>query len=161
MRWSRRRPATPRSRPCWRECPSQTIRARVWRGNVDRGVVARTISQHEDILAALVARDPELAEAAATIHVATTEAWIKGDRGRWNLADQEAPRVDRLVTFLAPAKSAAIVAASFRRAPDEPSARKTRPCSTRATRVAVRRREPRRHGALLAIATGRGLLRRR
>ena len=42
---------------------SQTIRARVWRGNVDRGVVARTISQHEDILAALIAGDSELAEA--------------------------------------------------------------------------------------------------
>jgi GntR family transcriptional repressor for pyruvate dehydrogenase complex len=56
---------------------SQTIRARVWRGNVDRGVVARTISQHEDIVAALVAGGAELAEATATIHVATTEAWIK------------------------------------------------------------------------------------
>ena len=64
---------------------SQTVRARVWRGNLDRGVVARTISQHEDIVAALVARDPELAEATATIHVATTEAWIKATvaAGSW------------------------------------------------------------------------------
>jgi GntR family transcriptional regulator, transcriptional repressor for pyruvate dehydrogenase complex len=56
---------------------SQTIRARIWRGNIDRSVVARTISQHEDILAALVARDPVLAEATATVHVATTENWIR------------------------------------------------------------------------------------
>jgi GntR family transcriptional regulator, transcriptional repressor for pyruvate dehydrogenase complex len=56
---------------------SPTIRARVWRGNIDRTVVARTISQHEDILGALAARDPVLAEATATIHVATTEAWIR------------------------------------------------------------------------------------
>jgi GntR family transcriptional repressor for pyruvate dehydrogenase complex len=55
----------------------QTVRTRVWRGNVDQGVVTNTISQHEDILAALVARDPVLAEATATVHVATTEAWIR------------------------------------------------------------------------------------
>jgi GntR family transcriptional repressor for pyruvate dehydrogenase complex len=55
----------------------KTIRARVWRGNVDQGVVARTISQHEDIYASLVARDPVLAAATATVHVATTEAWIR------------------------------------------------------------------------------------
>jgi GntR family transcriptional regulator, transcriptional repressor for pyruvate dehydrogenase complex len=66
---------------------SQTIRARVWRGNVDRGVVARTISQHEDILTALVAGDPELAEATATVHVATTEAWIRSTMaaGGWSV----------------------------------------------------------------------------
>jgi len=65
---------------------SQTIRARVWRGNVDRSVVARTISQHEDIVAALAAGDQELAEATATIHVATTEAWIRSTMaaGGWS-----------------------------------------------------------------------------
>lgn len=55
----------------------QTIRARVWRGDVDAPVVSRTLSQHEDILAALRARDPDLATATATVHVATTEAWIR------------------------------------------------------------------------------------
>jgi GntR family transcriptional repressor for pyruvate dehydrogenase complex len=55
----------------------QTVRARVWRGNVDGNVIARTISQHEDILAALVAGDPVLAESAAVLHVATTEAWLR------------------------------------------------------------------------------------
>lgn len=64
----------------------QTVRARVWRGNIDRDVVSQTILQHEDILAALVARDPVLAEQAATDHVATTEAWIRNAvaRGSWS-----------------------------------------------------------------------------
>lgn len=63
----------------------QTIKARVWRGNVDQKVVARTISQHEDILRALTAHDPELAAATATVHVATTEVWIREvvESGRW------------------------------------------------------------------------------
>lgn len=70
---------------------SQTIRARVWRGNVDRSVVARTISQHEDIVAALAAGDQELAEATATIHVATTEAWIRSTMaaGGWSTVPLE------------------------------------------------------------------------
>jgi GntR family transcriptional repressor for pyruvate dehydrogenase complex len=55
----------------------QTIRTRVWRGNVDQQVIARTIAQHEDILRALVSRDPVLAHATATVHVATTEAWVR------------------------------------------------------------------------------------
>ena len=56
---------------------SETVRARVWRGNLDERVIARTLSQHADILDALVARDPVLAEATAIAHVATTEAWLR------------------------------------------------------------------------------------
>ena len=56
---------------------SQTIRARVWRGDIDQSAIARTIQQHEDIFAALVAGDPVLAESAAVLHVATTEAWLR------------------------------------------------------------------------------------
>jgi GntR family transcriptional repressor for pyruvate dehydrogenase complex len=64
---------------------SQTIRARVWRGDLDASVVSRTLQQHEDILAALLNGDPALAEATAVLHVATTETWIReilarGDR---------------------------------------------------------------------------------
>lgn len=72
---------------------SQTTRARVWRGNIDRGVVARTLSQHEDIVAALVAGDAELAQATATVHVATTEAWIKSTMaaGGWSSTTAPAP----------------------------------------------------------------------
>ncbi len=56
---------------------SQTIRARVWRGDLDGTVIARTLQQHEDILSALASGDAALAEAAAVLHVATTEAWIR------------------------------------------------------------------------------------
>ena len=57
---------------------SRTIRARVWRGVVEGDAVARTIAQHEDILRAVAAHDPVLAEAAALVHVATTETWMRG-----------------------------------------------------------------------------------
>ena len=56
---------------------SSTVRARVWRGIMDDDAVGRTIAQHQDILVALEARDPVLAEAAALVHVATTEAWLR------------------------------------------------------------------------------------
>lgn len=56
---------------------SRTIRMRAWRGILDEDVTSRTIVQHEDILAALAERDPERAEAAALLHVATTEAWFR------------------------------------------------------------------------------------
>ena len=42
------------------------------------GATERTISEHAAILSALRARDPELAEAAALVHVSTTEAWFRG-----------------------------------------------------------------------------------
>jgi GntR family transcriptional repressor for pyruvate dehydrogenase complex len=57
---------------------SRTIRARVWRGDLDASVVSRTLQQHEDILGALLSGDPALAEATAVLHVATTESWIRG-----------------------------------------------------------------------------------
>jgi len=55
----------------------RTQRARVWRGIVEAEAIQRTIVQHEDILRALEARDPVLAEATALVHVATTEAWLR------------------------------------------------------------------------------------
>jgi GntR family transcriptional repressor for pyruvate dehydrogenase complex len=55
----------------------RTQRARIWRGIVEADAIARTIAQHEDILRALEARDPGLAEATALVHVATTEAWLR------------------------------------------------------------------------------------
>jgi GntR family transcriptional repressor for pyruvate dehydrogenase complex len=55
----------------------RTQRARIWRGIVDADAIARTIAQHEDILRALEARDPTLAEATALVHVATTETWLR------------------------------------------------------------------------------------
>ena len=56
---------------------SRTTRGRAWRSVIDAGAVERTMSEHAGILAALRARDPRLAEAAALMHVSTTEAWFR------------------------------------------------------------------------------------
>src|SRR4051794_2114821 len=56
---------------------SRTARGRAWRGVIEAGATERTISEHAAILAALRARDPSLAEAAALLHVSTTEAWFR------------------------------------------------------------------------------------
>jgi GntR family transcriptional repressor for pyruvate dehydrogenase complex len=56
---------------------SRTVRARAWRGVLDEEARARTITQHDDILRALQARDATRAEAAALVHVATTESWFR------------------------------------------------------------------------------------
>ena len=56
---------------------SRTIRTRAWRGVLEEDATVRTIAQHGDILRALVAGDPVLAQAAALIHVATTDASLR------------------------------------------------------------------------------------
>jgi GntR family transcriptional repressor for pyruvate dehydrogenase complex len=60
---------------------TRTVRARAWRGLADEAASARTSTQHGEILEALRARDADRAEAAALIHVATTEAWFRQARG--------------------------------------------------------------------------------
>jgi GntR family transcriptional regulator, transcriptional repressor for pyruvate dehydrogenase complex len=62
---------------------SRTIRARVWRGVAEEGAGPRSVTQHEDILAALAAHDPDRASAAALVHVATTEAWFRNALADW------------------------------------------------------------------------------
>jgi GntR family transcriptional repressor for pyruvate dehydrogenase complex len=56
---------------------SRTLRVRVLRAMTGADVVARTIDQHEAILAALAAGDPNLAHAMAVQHVVTTETWLR------------------------------------------------------------------------------------
>lgn len=56
---------------------SRTFRARVWRGVIEDAVISTTLAQHEQVLAAMEARDAALAEAAALLHVATTESWFR------------------------------------------------------------------------------------
>jgi GntR family transcriptional repressor for pyruvate dehydrogenase complex len=56
---------------------SRTTRGRAWRGVIEAGATDRTVSEHTEILAALRTRDPKLAEAAALMHVSTTEAWFR------------------------------------------------------------------------------------
>ncbi|RSM91535.1 FadR family transcriptional regulator [Kibdelosporangium aridum] len=54
----------------------RTVRARVWRGLVD-DVANRTVAEHEAIYAALAGRDAALAQAAALMHISTTERWLR------------------------------------------------------------------------------------
>jgi GntR family transcriptional repressor for pyruvate dehydrogenase complex len=56
---------------------SRTTRVRAWRGVIEAGATERTISEHARILGALEAHDHQLAEAAALLHVSTTEAWYR------------------------------------------------------------------------------------
>ncbi|WP_432093429.1 FadR/GntR family transcriptional regulator [Streptomyces sp. bgisy100] len=55
----------------------RTLRSRIWRGLVDDDVAERTLREHETIFEALLARDAPLAQAAALLHVTTTERWLR------------------------------------------------------------------------------------
>jgi DNA-binding FadR family transcriptional regulator len=54
-----------------------TLRARIWRGLTQEGAAARTHEQHQAIHLALQARQPEVARAWATVHVAGVEEWLR------------------------------------------------------------------------------------
>ena len=56
---------------------SRTVRVRIWRGLVLGNVAHTTIEEHDAICAALRARDPALASAAALMHVNTSESWLR------------------------------------------------------------------------------------
>lgn len=56
---------------------SQTIRARVWRGLTEQGAVERTLAEHRAIADAIAQRDPGLATALATAHIAGVERWLR------------------------------------------------------------------------------------
>ena len=60
---------------------SRTVRSRIWRGLVDDNAAARTVAEHEAIYQALADRDAALAQAAALMHVTTTERWL---RAHWD-----------------------------------------------------------------------------
>ncbi|MGW1215972.1 FadR/GntR family transcriptional regulator [Streptomyces sp. NPDC002499] len=55
----------------------RTLRARVWRGLVDSQVAGRTLAEHEAIYEALAAGDASLSQAAALMHVNSTERWLR------------------------------------------------------------------------------------
>jgi GntR family transcriptional regulator, transcriptional repressor for pyruvate dehydrogenase complex len=61
-----------------------TMRMRIWRGLTTPGVLARTLDEHEAIVDALESHDPDLAHAAATVHVAGVEAWIRSQEPGWS-----------------------------------------------------------------------------
>jgi len=54
-----------------------TNRARIWRGRTQAGAQDRTVREHQAILDALVAGEPDLAHAAMVSHVAGVEAWLR------------------------------------------------------------------------------------
>ncbi|CRK56479.1 Transcriptional regulator, GntR family [Alloactinosynnema sp. L-07] len=54
-----------------------TARARVWRGLTRDGTVQRAREQHAAICDAIEARQPEIARAWATVHVADVELWLR------------------------------------------------------------------------------------
>jgi GntR family transcriptional regulator, transcriptional repressor for pyruvate dehydrogenase complex len=56
---------------------SLTLRARIWRAVVEADAITETLHEHRTIFSALTARDRPLAEAAALIHVNTSETWLR------------------------------------------------------------------------------------
>ncbi len=54
-----------------------TNRARIWRGHTQVGAHERTVREHQAILDAIAAGEPELAHAAMVVHVAGVENWLK------------------------------------------------------------------------------------
>src|SRR3954451_1774199 len=54
-----------------------TIRARGRRGLTQEGARRRTLDEHNAILDALEARQPDLARALATVHIAGVEQWLR------------------------------------------------------------------------------------
>lgn len=56
---------------------TRTTRSRIWRGIIEEDAKKQTIAQHALILRALTESDPALSEAAATVHVASTQDWLR------------------------------------------------------------------------------------
>jgi GntR family transcriptional repressor for pyruvate dehydrogenase complex len=59
---------------------SKTVRARVWRVLTQEDAVERTLREHEMIIDAIESGNPDLAIAAATLHVSGVENWIRKAR---------------------------------------------------------------------------------
>ena len=54
-----------------------TVRTRAWRGIIVADAHQRTLEEHRAILAAIRIQDPDLAAAAALVHVASVERWLQ------------------------------------------------------------------------------------
>lgn len=54
-----------------------TNRARIWRGRTQVGAQERTAREHQLVLDALAAHEPDLAHAAMVAHVAGVESWLR------------------------------------------------------------------------------------
>ncbi len=58
-----------------------TARARIWRGMTEEGAVERTRLQHRQILDAVAARRPDLAQAWTIVHIGGVEQWLRDTLG--------------------------------------------------------------------------------
>ncbi|MEV4381892.1 FadR/GntR family transcriptional regulator [Streptosporangium sp. NPDC049644] len=54
-----------------------TTRARIWRGLTQENALEKTREQHTAICDAIAARQPEVARAWATVHIAGVEDWLR------------------------------------------------------------------------------------
>ena len=73
---------------------SRTTRGRAWRGVIEAGATERTISEHAAILPPCAPTTPKLAEAAALLHVSTTERWFA------SLINASGDTADGLIKFV-------------------------------------------------------------
>jgi GntR family transcriptional repressor for pyruvate dehydrogenase complex len=60
-----------------RNLSTRTLRARIWRGLAEKGVLDRTRASHRAIHRAVADKDPELARAASAVHIAEVESWFR------------------------------------------------------------------------------------
>src|SRR6266545_3502844 len=65
---------------------TRTMRARLWHGREADGALDETRNEHRRIYEAIMAGDPELARAAATAHIASSERWLRGQLAAGNTA---------------------------------------------------------------------------
>lgn len=61
-----------------------TMRMRIWRGLSVPGALERTLVEHQAIVEALESHDEGLAHAAATVHVAGLETWVRSLAPGWS-----------------------------------------------------------------------------
>jgi GntR family transcriptional regulator, transcriptional repressor for pyruvate dehydrogenase complex len=54
-----------------------TLRARLWQSLVERSATEATLAAHRAIYDALVARDSDMAAAAALMHLGISEDWLR------------------------------------------------------------------------------------
>ena len=63
---------------------TRTMRARLWHGRTADDALDETREEHRRIYEAIIASDPELARAAATAHIASSERWLRGQLAAGN-----------------------------------------------------------------------------
>jgi GntR family transcriptional repressor for pyruvate dehydrogenase complex len=66
---------------------TRTMRARLWRGRAQAQALDQTREEHIRIYEAMVARDPELARAIVTAHIANGERWLREQLAAGNEPD--------------------------------------------------------------------------